>query len=109
MFKSDRWVSSTLNRLSRRQWFGWVGVIGGGALAAGRVGSAATAVAEAPQPMAGPGSLAIGPNIYQSIGVRPFINGTGTLTVNSGSLELPEVQEAQTWKIPWPASPTSPA
>lgn len=97
MFKSDRWVSSTLTRLSRRQWFGWVGVIGGGALAAGRVGSAATAAAEAPQPMAGPGSLAIGPNIYQSIGVRPFINGTGTLTVNSGSLELPEVQEAQTW------------
>src|SRR2546427_2026308 len=40
------------------------------------------------------GALRIGPDIYQSIGVRPFINGTGTLTVNSGSLELPEVRAA---------------
>jgi len=40
------------------------------------------------------GALRIGPDIYQSIGVRPFINGTGTLTVNGGSLELPEVRAA---------------
>ena len=39
-------------------------------------------------------ALRIGPDIYQSIGVRPFINGTGTLTVNGGSLELPEVRAA---------------
>jgi len=31
----------------------------------------------------------IGPDIYQSIGIRPFINCRGTLTVISGSLELP--------------------
>ncbi len=44
-----------------------------------------------------PGGLQIGPNLYQSIGVRSFVNCTGTLTVNSGSLELPEVQQAQEW------------
>src|ERR1700716_1654454 len=40
------------------------------------------------------GRIGGGPNIYESIGVRPFICGTGTLTVNSGSLELPEVRAA---------------
>ena len=41
------------------------------------------------------GSLSLGPNIYQSIGVRPLINCRGTLTVVGGSLELPEVRAAQ--------------
>jgi len=41
-----------------------------------------------------PGALKTGPDIYQSIGVRPFISGTGTLTVNGGSIELPEVRAA---------------
>src|SRR5215813_3977838 len=49
-------------------------------------------VAATPEPPSG--ALRIGPDIYQSIGVRPFINGTGTLTVNGGSLELPEVRAA---------------
>jgi L-seryl-tRNA(Ser) seleniumtransferase len=40
------------------------------------------------------GKLRIGPDIYQSIGVRPLINCRGTLTVISGSLELPEVRAA---------------
>jgi hypothetical protein len=40
-------------------------------------------------PVPSTGGLRVGPNIYESIGVRPFIGGTGTLTVNSGSLELP--------------------
>ena len=49
----------------------------------------------APPPTApSSGALQIGPNIYQSIGVRPYISGTGTLTVNGGSLELPEVRAA---------------
>ncbi|MEP6534049.1 MAG: hypothetical protein ABJF23_01935 [Bryobacteraceae bacterium] len=48
--------------------------------------------AAAPAPATG--GLQVGPNIYESIGVRPFICGTGTLTVNSGSLELPEVRAA---------------
>ncbi len=41
------------------------------------------------------GKLQLAPeNIYQSIGVRPLINCRGTLTVISGSLELPEVRAA---------------
>ena len=46
-------------------------------------GSAATA-----------GKLCLGTDLYQSIGVRPLINCRGTLTVISGSLELPEVRAA---------------
>ena len=34
-------------------------------------------------------------NIYTKIGVRPFINGRGTWTYLSGSLELPEVRAAK--------------
>ena len=41
------------------------------------------------------GGLRIGPDIYQSIGVRPVINCRGTLTVVGGSLELPEVRAAK--------------
>ncbi len=49
----------------------------------------------APPPMT-VGNLRIDPdNIYQSIGVRPFINCRGTLTVVGGSLELPEVRAAK--------------
>jgi len=40
------------------------------------------------------GKLQLGPDIYKSIGVRPLINCRGTLTVISGSLELPEVRAA---------------
>ena len=36
-----------------------------------------------------------GPNIYSTIGVRPFINARGTWTYLSGSLELPEVRAAK--------------
>lgn len=38
--------------------------------------------------------LTPGENIYQSIGIRPLINGRGTFTIVSGSLMLPEVREA---------------
>src|ERR1700739_957473 len=31
------------------------------------------------------------PYVYRRIGVRPFINCTATLTINGGSLTLPEV------------------
>jgi L-seryl-tRNA(Ser) seleniumtransferase len=41
------------------------------------------------------GKLQLGPDLYRSIGVRPFINCRGTLTVIGGSLELPEVRAAQ--------------
>jgi L-seryl-tRNA(Ser) seleniumtransferase len=55
---------------------------------------AGAAPVPAPAPPAAGGGLVIGPNIYQSIGVRPFIAGIGTTTVNGGSLELPEVRQA---------------
>lgn len=69
-------------------------LVAGKGLTAEATATAAESAAAAPL---APGGLAIGPNLYQSIGVRPFINCTGTLTVNSGSLELPEVQQAQEW------------
>jgi len=87
--------------MKRREFF-WTGsLLALPALLIRRVTAAPpaeTAVAAALPVPAGPpaaGALDIGPNLYQSIGVRPFINCTGTLTVNSGSLELPEVQAAQ--------------
>ncbi|MDX6464001.1 MAG: D-glucosaminate-6-phosphate ammonia-lyase, partial [Acidobacteriaceae bacterium] len=36
----------------------------------------------------------LGGNVYSRLGVRPFINGRGTWTYLSGSLELPEAREA---------------
>jgi L-seryl-tRNA(Ser) seleniumtransferase len=36
----------------------------------------------------------LGANVYSRLGVRPFINGRGTWTYLSGSLELPEGREA---------------
>src|SRR5258705_6082052 len=74
--------------LSRRDMFR------GGALAA-----AASQILGGPKSAsaapAAVGKLQIGPDIYQSIGVRPLINCRGTLTVISGSLELPEVRAAK--------------
>lgn len=40
------------------------------------------------------GSLRVGPDIYQSIGVRPIVNCKGTFTIISGSQSLPEVKAA---------------
>jgi L-seryl-tRNA(Ser) seleniumtransferase len=47
----------------------------------------------APAPPALPG-LRIGPEIYKSVGVRPFVNARGTYTILSGSLMLPEARAA---------------
>ncbi len=41
-----------------------------------------------------PGALALGPQIYQSIGVEPVINCKGTFTAIGGSVELAEVRKA---------------
>ena len=54
-----------------------------------------SAAEAAPAPAASAGKLQLAPaDIYSSIGVRPLINCRGTLTVISGSLELPEVRAA---------------
>src|SRR5579863_6167269 len=41
------------------------------------------------------GKISANDNIYSRIGIRPFINGRGTWTYLSGSLELPEVRAAK--------------
>ncbi len=38
---------------------------------------------------------AAAPNVYESIGVKPLINGRGTFTIIGGSMELPEVRAAK--------------
>src|ERR1700746_2924586 len=63
-------------RISRRRLFQ-----SGGLLAAGTAGLQPNHAATA-----GPS-----PDVYTRIGVRPFINCTATLTINGGSLTLPEV------------------
>ena len=77
---------------SRREVFR----VGGMATAAGAMGGiAVTDAAPAPQaPAAQLPASAKDPQVYTRIGVRPFINLTGTLTINGGSLTLPEVREA---------------
>lgn len=47
----------------------------------------------APAPPALPG-LRIGPDMYQSIGVKPFVNARGTYTILTGSCMLPEPRAA---------------
>jgi L-seryl-tRNA(Ser) seleniumtransferase len=92
-------LKETAAGLSRRDLFKSGGLVALPALLLGRQAAAAPAPVAAAEPALAlaPGGLEIGPNLYKSIGVRQFINGTGTLTVNSGSLELPEVQAAQEW------------
>src|SRR5271163_1995793 len=63
-----------MRKVSRRRLFQT-----GGAVAAG--------FAAGPPPM----RAASAPDVYTRIGVRPFINCTATLTINGGSLTLPEV------------------
>src|SRR5438105_514483 len=43
-----------------------------------------------------PRPLAVTAQIYESIGVRPFINARGTFTILTGSQTLPEVKQAMT-------------
>ena len=56
-------------------------------------GGAVSAEPAAAPAAAGPG-LRLGPEIYQSIGVRPFVNARGTYTILTGSTLLPEVRAA---------------
>jgi L-seryl-tRNA(Ser) seleniumtransferase len=86
MFDSFRGTwKSQIATLSRRQWLRRSGALAALGLL-DRQEVAASPVAP---------SLRAGPDIYRSIGVRPLINCRGTLTVISGSLELPEVRAAK--------------
>ena len=59
-----------------------------------RVGSMATAAGVMGGIAAANAAPAKAAEVYTRIGVRPFINLTGTYTINGGALELPEVREA---------------
>lgn len=98
MSLSRSWFPKTLHQLSRRQLLSLAGLAGGAGLAAGRpaVAGAAGAAAPGPQAATGGSQIAAASNVYQAIGVRPLINGRGTLTVLGGNIELPEVQAAKT-------------
>jgi seryl-tRNA(Sec) selenium transferase len=50
--------------------------------------------ATAAPPPAPPPGLRVGPEIYQSIGVKPFVNARGTYTILTGSTMLPEPRAA---------------
>ncbi|HEY8232873.1 MAG TPA: aminotransferase class V-fold PLP-dependent enzyme [Vicinamibacteria bacterium] len=58
-----------------------------------RGGTVSAEPVAAPAAAAGAG-LRLGPEIYQSIGVRPFVNARGTFTIITGSTLLPEVRAA---------------
>jgi D-glucosaminate-6-phosphate ammonia-lyase len=82
-------LSSMKKIFSRRDLFRRGGIVAAAPAVFGKAASAA------PTPPASAGKLALAPGgIYQSIGVKPIINCRGTLTVISGSTELPEVRAA---------------
>src|ERR1700730_12332078 len=57
-------------------------------------GSLAAAGGAALEPAVAAPAGAQSPEVYTRIGVRPFISCTATLTINGGSLTLPEVIDA---------------
>ncbi len=80
-------IRALVNALSRRDLLRRGSLLAAAPAFLGRPAAAA--------PVSTAGKLNLGPgDIYQSVGVRPVINCRGTLTVISGSLELPEVRAA---------------
>jgi L-seryl-tRNA(Ser) seleniumtransferase len=85
--------------ISRRELFRKGGLLGGALALPLWPAEVAAAVATPPKVAPSPGGppgvgLRIGPDIYQSIGVRPIVNARGTYTILSGSTMLPEVRAA---------------
>ena len=78
---------------TRREVLGRGGLLGGALAFPGMLPAAAQAGAPAAPPVVA-GGLRVGPDIYQSIGVRPLVNARGTYTIISGSTMLPEVRAA---------------
>ena len=80
------------DEITRRDLFRRGGLLGGAlALPASLLAEPSVA---APPPAATETGLRVGPDIYQSIGVRPIVNARGTFTILSGSTMLPEVRAA---------------
>ena len=81
--------------ISRREMVRRGGLLALPALLKGRVTAAEPfGAAPAPAPPSALTGLRIGPEIYQSIGVRPFVNARGTYTILTGSTLLPEPRAA---------------
>jgi L-seryl-tRNA(Ser) seleniumtransferase len=71
--------------------------VGGMATAAGMMGAMGPSDAAAASPSSPPAPAPAeppSPEVYTRVGVRPFINLTGTYTINGGALTLPEVRDA---------------
>ena len=62
---------------------------------AGLIGAGAAFPAAAAQARRAPVPPPAAANVYESIGVKPLINGRGTFTIIGGSMELPEVRAAK--------------
>jgi seryl-tRNA(Sec) selenium transferase len=81
--------------ISRRELFRRGGLVGGLLAVPGWLrGLPLAGAAEKTAAAATAAGLRLGPDIYQSIGVRPLLNARGTFTIISGSLMLPEVRAA---------------
>jgi L-seryl-tRNA(Ser) seleniumtransferase len=80
--------------ISRRELFRRGGLLGGLLAWPGRLPGEADAGPAAATAAPASAGLRLGPDIYQSIGVRPLINARGTYTIISGSTLLPEVRAA---------------
>src|SRR5439155_15310529 len=79
---------------TRRELFRRSALLALPAIFRGGTGAAASPAARSAAAPAGADGLRVGPDVYQSIGVRPLINARGTFTIISGSLMLPEVRAA---------------
>jgi uncharacterized pyridoxal phosphate-dependent enzyme len=79
--------------ITRRELFRRGGLLGGALALPDVLRGEAASAGPAPTTPSGAG-LRIGPDIYQSIGVRPLVNARGTYTILSGSTMLPEVRAA---------------
>ena len=73
-----------VGKFSRREWFRRWSVLSLPALLPARLATSLPAA----------GKMRLGPDLYESIGIRPLINARGTYTILSGSLMLPEVRAA---------------
>ena len=80
--------------MTRRELLRRGGLAGGLLAVPGALRSEAAPAAAPAAPAVPATGLRVGPDIYQSIGVRPLINARGTYTILSGSTMLPEVREA---------------
>ncbi|HYU77961.1 MAG TPA: hypothetical protein VEK56_03190, partial [Vicinamibacterales bacterium] len=86
----DSWSPKRLTGFSRRELGRMASLLMFGGLTRSERASAAQSVSAA-----APTIAARSPNLYASLGVRPFINCRGTVTVIGGSIELPEVRSVK--------------